>query len=59
MCRIWGRCHIDHPEYIVVDVWVPMEDDARRSTEDNTECFAIVRSAIMAIHTLERRPIER
>jgi hypothetical protein len=22
LCRIWGRCHKDHPEYLTVDVFI-------------------------------------
>ena len=57
-CRIWGRCHRDTPEFLVVDVWIPMDDEPR-NTENNTECFCIVRSTIQHIHKIERRPLER
>jgi hypothetical protein len=58
LCRIWGRCHKDHPEYLTVDVFIPLETNEPRSVDNNTECFTIIRSTIISIHSIERRPLE-
>jgi hypothetical protein len=55
LCELYGRVAFDLQHAITIDCWIDASDgDEKRSLENNTECFTLVRSAIVEISELRR-----
>lgn len=55
LCECYGRVKFDSPVHLTIDCWVDASDsDEKRSLENNTECFTLVRSAIVEVCELRR-----
>ena len=53
ICVVWGRLAKMNKDFLVIDVWGHLDPAHTRSIGDDTECFCILRSAIINIFECE------